>query len=96
MAHGPAVLDGPQYKYENTQFTSPPTGPLHPVPTQSAFLCLTINGVFRILFPEQKGSWHEARLELESIVSSDDLITHAAFCNERGTTCAHLYCDSND
>lgn len=89
--YGPAVLaDGNKYRYEVTQIPTPPLGPVHPNPSQSAFMCLTINGLLRLFFPQPKGLWHEARLELESIVSSDDLISHASFCNEKSSSSVQL------
>lgn len=91
LVHGPAILEGNKYKYEHTQFLTPALGPVHPIQSHSCLICLTVNGVLRFMYPQpvQKNTWQEVRFELESIVSSDDLITHAAFCNEKSAPSAH-------
>jgi mediator of RNA polymerase II transcription subunit 16 len=58
-------------------------GPSHPNPAKSAFVYVTTNGSLRVLYPQNNNKWFEAHTELESIVSSDDLITHAAICGDK-------------
>ncbi|KAN0117358.1 mediator of RNA polymerase-like protein II transcription subunit 16 [Hyaloscypha variabilis] len=82
--HGPGVKEGSNYRYEAQQ--GPVLGPCHPSPSKSAFVCLTTNGLLRLLWPQNTGKWCESHSELESIVSSDDLITHAAICPDKTGT----------
>jgi mediator of RNA polymerase II transcription subunit 16 len=79
--HGPAIKEGSSYKYETSQ--APVYGPYHPVLGKSALVCVTTNGTLRIIFPQVNGKYAEVHTELESIVSSDDLITHAAIGPDR-------------
>lgn len=81
MLNGPAVKEGLDYRYEASQ--APILGPCHPNHNKSAFIFLTTNGVLRLLWPQNTNKWFEAHTELESIVSSDDLITHAAICPDK-------------
>jgi mediator of RNA polymerase II transcription subunit 16 len=39
--------------------------------------------MLRVLWPQNNGKWFESHTELESVVSSDDLITHAAICSDK-------------
>lgn len=58
-------------------------GPCHPNHSKSAFVCVTANGILRVLWPQNNGKYYETHTELETIVSSDDLITHAAICPDK-------------
>ncbi|KAK3945310.1 RNA polymerase II mediator complex subunit Sin4 [Diplogelasinospora grovesii] len=82
VTHGPAVWTGNDYKYENSLY--PATGPWHPNLSKSALVCLTTNGLLKLFFAQ---STHprveETALELESITSSDDLITHSSICSDK-------------
>lgn len=69
------------YKYEAAQV--PVFGPFHPMNGKSAFVCVTTNGVLRIIFPQPTSKYSEAHTELESVISSDDLITHASICPDK-------------
>ncbi|TVY15907.1 Mediator of RNA polymerase II transcription subunit 16 [Lachnellula arida] len=82
--NGPAVKDGSIYRYEASQ--APVFGPFHPSHTKSALVCVTTNGILRVLWPQNNGKYYESHTELESIVSSDDLITHAAICPDKSNT----------
>ncbi|QSZ30359.1 hypothetical protein DSL72_004882 [Monilinia vaccinii-corymbosi] len=82
IQHGPAVKDASGMRYDGSQ--APLLGPTYPIPSKSAFLYITTNGTLRLLWLQNNGKWFESHTELESIVSSDDLITHAAICAERG------------
>lgn len=85
ILHGPAVKetkDGGGYRYEAAH--SPVLGPCHPSPNKSALVCVTANGSLRLIWPQTNNKWYEVHTELESIVSSDDLITHAAICSDKG------------
>lgn len=82
--HGPAVKNGSEYEYRASQ--APVLGPWHPNHQKSAFVCVTTNGLLRVLWPQNTGKWFESHTELESIVSSDDLITHAAICSDKSNS----------
>ena len=90
--YGPAVLVQPEdakalgeglYKHE-TSYTKV-LGPCHPHGSRSALISITTNGLFRLMFQTNNNRFEETAIELESITSSDDLITHAAVCNDRNT-----------
>ncbi|ROT36946.1 mediator of RNA polymerase II transcription subunit 16 [Sodiomyces alkalinus F11] len=82
VVHGPAVKDATGYRYESSFVHA--FGPWHPNPTRSALLCVTANGLLR-LYWMQSGSnrFEETTMELESLSSSDDLITHASLHSDR-------------
>ncbi|RFU33515.1 hypothetical protein B7463_g2798, partial [Scytalidium lignicola] len=84
ILNGPAIKEGSAYKYEASQ--APVLGPCHPNHSKSAFVCITTNGILRVLWPQNTGKWYECHTELESIVSSDDLITHASICSDKTGT----------
>ncbi|KAG4032195.1 hypothetical protein MFRU_007g01070 [Monilinia fructicola] len=83
IQHGPAYKDASGIRYDGSQ--APTLGPTHPIHSKSAFLYVTTNGTLRLLWLQNNGKWCESQTELESIVSSDDLITHAAICAERSS-----------
>ncbi|OHF01042.1 RNA polymerase II Mediator complex subunit Sin4 [Colletotrichum orchidophilum] len=76
VSHGPAVKDGNQYRYESSFVHA--FGPWHPNPSKSALLCVTTNGHLKMFWAQNNNKIEETSLELESVNSSDDLITHAA------------------
>ncbi|PQE11142.1 RNA polymerase ii mediator complex subunit sin4 protein [Rutstroemia sp. NJR-2017a BVV2] len=84
VLHGPAIKEASGYRYEASR--APIMGPSHPNPAKSAFVYVTTNGSLRVLYPQNNNKWFEAHTELESIVSSDDLITHAAICGDKTST----------
>lgn len=47
---------------------------------------MTASGLLKLLFSQNNNQLQEIHLEMESVASSDDLITHAAICSERGTS----------
>jgi len=70
------------YRYDAIQAAV--LGPSHPHHSKSAFVYVTTNGSLRVMWQQNTNKWHESHTELESIVSSDDLITHAAICSDKG------------
>lgn len=82
LLNGPAIKEGSGYRYD--QSNTPVLGPSHPIPSKSALVCVTTNGMLRLLWPQSSGKWFETTCEVDSIVSSDDLITHAAICPDKG------------
>ncbi|KAH6650006.1 mediator complex, subunit Med16 [Chaetomium tenue] len=83
LIHGPATKSQSEYRYEHQFF--PASGPWHPNPSKSAFLCVTTNGFLKLFFTQNNGRPEETALELESVTSSDDLITHASLCSDKNT-----------
>jgi mediator of RNA polymerase II transcription subunit 16, fungi type len=81
VVHSLAIKQEKEYRYEMTQTFS--SGPCHPNPQKSALICLTTNGVIKLLWPQGDGKWHESTKEIEGVVSSNDLITHASICADR-------------
>lgn len=70
-----------EYRYDRAVY--PPVGPCHPNPTKSALVCVTTNGLLKLLYPQNNNQMEETAMELESVTSSDDLITHAAVCSDK-------------
>jgi mediator of RNA polymerase II transcription subunit 16, fungi type len=79
-----AVKDGKEYRYESAQASC--FGPCHPDYRRSALICLTTSGDLRLIWPQSDGKWYETSSEIESIVSSNDLITHATICADKSMT----------
>lgn len=83
VLHGPGIKEGSVYRYESAQ--TPVLGPCHPNHSRSALVCVSTHGTLRVLWQQNNSKWNESHTELESIVSSDDLITHAAICSDKST-----------
>lgn len=82
ITYGPAVRENEKYQYGNSITAA--FGPWHPNPQKSALVCVTANGFLKLFFSQNSNQVQETQLEMESITSSDDLITHAAMCPDRG------------
>ncbi|KAG9245029.1 mediator of RNA polymeras-like protein II transcription subunit 16 [Calycina marina] len=91
---GPAVRDSSSTPYRFETTAAPVLGPSHPNHNKSAFVCVSAGGCLKVIYPlnpyinPQTGQhsppvWREFHTELESISSSDDLITHAAICSDK-------------
>ncbi|KAL0936566.1 mediator of rna polymerase ii transcription subunit 16 [Colletotrichum truncatum] len=83
VCHGPAVKDGNSYRYESSFVHA--YGPWHPNPSKSALLCVTASGNLKMFWAQNNNKIEETSLELESINSSDDLITHAALHSDKSS-----------
>ncbi|RYP53448.1 hypothetical protein DL768_001593 [Monosporascus sp. mg162] len=84
--YGPAVKnEANNYHYDTTSVPSNP--PWHPYPNRSALICVTTNGVLKMFWVSDKGKIEETTLELESVTSADDLVTHAAICGDFKNKC---------
>jgi mediator of RNA polymerase II transcription subunit 16 len=81
-----AVRAGHEYRYEVMQAVS--SGPSFPNPQKAALLCVTTNGLLRLLWPQNDGKWYETTAEIESVISSEDLITHASICADKSKSTA--------
>lgn len=82
ILHGPAVKKDSSYLYQMSHTAI--LGPYHPNHSKSALVCVTTSGLLKVLWMQSNGKWCESHTELESVVSSDDLVTHAAICPDRG------------
>ncbi|ORY62102.1 RNA polymerase II mediator complex subunit Sin4 [Pseudomassariella vexata] len=78
--HAPAVKHGNGYTYEPSMLIS--NMPFHPNPSQSALLCVTASGMLKMFWTQNTNKIEETTLELDSVVSADDLVTHAALCSD--------------
>ncbi|KAK7714166.1 Mediator of RNA polymerase II transcription subunit 16 [Diaporthe eres] len=82
VTYGPAVRESGKYQFNSSIIQA--SGPWHPNPSKSALVSVTANGLLKLFYPQNSSQLQETQLELESITSSDDLITHAAMCPDRG------------
>ncbi|KAK2611174.1 hypothetical protein N8I77_004543 [Diaporthe amygdali] len=82
VTYGPAVRENGKYQYNNNIVQA--GGPWHPNPQKSALVCVTANGFLKLFYSQNNNIVLDTQLEMESITSSDDLITHAAMCSDRG------------
>ncbi|KAJ4417102.1 Mediator of RNA polymerase II transcription subunit 16 [Gnomoniopsis sp. IMI 355080] len=82
VVHGPAVRENEKFRLENSVLQ--PSGPIHPNTAKSALVCVTAGGILKLFFAQNTSQIQDIHQEMESIASSDDLITHAAICTERG------------
>ncbi|KAK9777004.1 putative Mediator of RNA polymerase II transcription subunit 16 [Seiridium cardinale] len=85
--HAPAVKEGNGngYNYETALHVS--NAPFHPNPSRSALFCVTTNGALKMFWTQNNNKIMETSLELESIASSDDLVTHAAMASDTRSKC---------
>ncbi|KAK4128203.1 hypothetical protein N657DRAFT_638626 [Parathielavia appendiculata] len=83
VSHGPAIINQSEHRYEH-QFHQA-FGPWHPNPAKSALLCVTTSGSLKLLFTANSQRPEETAIELESVTSSDELITHASLCSDKNT-----------
>ena len=82
--YGPAQRRGTSISYPYTYI--PHMGPSNPYPGKSAFVFVTTNGTLKVLYAQANvNRVGEKTLELESITSGDDSVTHACICSDRGT-----------
>ncbi|KAF3764967.1 hypothetical protein M406DRAFT_258748 [Cryphonectria parasitica EP155] len=81
---GPVVKDDANAKYQFNNTYNQTIGPWHPNPQKSALVCVTASGLLKLFFSQNNNQLQEIHLEMESVASSDDLITHASICSERG------------
>ncbi|XXG98201.1 ATP-dependent DNA helicase Hrp3 [Hypoxylon texense] len=85
-SYAPAVRNSTNNNYNFAMTPIISTGPWHPHPNKSAFICITTNGTLKMFWGQNTGQIHETTLDLENITLGDDLITHAAVCSDRTKT----------
>ncbi|KAH7026556.1 RNA polymerase II mediator complex subunit Sin4 [Microdochium trichocladiopsis] len=81
--YSPAVKVGDKYKYEPSFV--PISGPYHPNPSRSALITVTTRGLLKMFWYQANGKLEETKIDLESVNSADDLITHASICSDMKT-----------
>lgn len=82
--HGPAVWNQSEYKFENS--VTHASGPWHPNGGKSALVCVTTNGFVKLIYSQHNNRIEETSLELESVISSDDSITHASISSDKSAS----------
>ncbi|KAH7329090.1 mediator of RNA polymerase II transcription subunit 16 [Stachybotrys elegans] len=81
ILYGPANKHGNAFQYESSFVHI--TGPVHPAANKSALLCVTTGGMLKMFWPQLNNKIEETTMELESVNSSADLVTHAAMASDR-------------
>lgn len=79
--YGPANKHGNNYQYESSFVHA--TGPTHPTPSKSALFTITTNGTLKMFWSQVTNRVEETVIELESVNSADDLVTHATLASEK-------------
>jgi len=75
-----ATKAGDKYNYEPSFV--PISGPYHPNPSRSALITVTTRGLLKMFWYQANGRLEETKIDLESVTSADDLITHASICSD--------------
>ncbi|KAF7546627.1 hypothetical protein G7Z17_g8306 [Cylindrodendrum hubeiense] len=81
VMYGPANKHGNSYAYESSFVHA--VGPTHPNPAKSTLFTVTSNGTLRMFWSQVNNKIQETTMELESVNSSDDQVTHATFASEK-------------
>lgn len=81
IMHGPAVKKGHMYQYESSFVHA--SGPSHPHSSKSALFCVTVSGMLKMFWSQNNNRMEETTMELESVNSLDELVTHAALASDR-------------
>ncbi|KAJ4164232.1 hypothetical protein LMH87_005915 [Akanthomyces muscarius] len=84
VLYGPAVKPSKPnslYQYENSFVHA--MGPHHPHTAKSALFCVTMGGLLKMYWSQNNGKMEETTMELESICSSDELVTHASLATDK-------------
>jgi mediator of RNA polymerase II transcription subunit 16 len=69
-------------------------GPYNPVEGKSALVCVTRNGVLRLLYQQRDGKWQEVTAEIEgSAIAVESSFTHASFAPDVGEIVKLIICD---
>lgn len=79
--YGPANKTGNVYQYESSFVHA--IGPNHPHSAKSALFCVTMGGMLKMYWSQNNNRMEETTMELESINTSDELVTHAAFAADK-------------
>ncbi|KAI9804371.1 MAG: mediator complex subunit [Piccolia ochrophora] len=75
----PAVKIEGQFQYGLN--SCKPFGP-HPAHNKAALVCATRGGTLRLLYQQPDSRWLEVNCEIETIASSNEVLSHASFCSD--------------
>ncbi|RFU79222.1 mediator of rna polymerase ii transcription subunit 16 [Trichoderma arundinaceum] len=81
VMYGPATKNGNAYQYESSFVHA--SGPSHPHSSKSALFCVTISGMLKMFWSQNNNRMEETTMELESVNSLDELVTHAALASDK-------------
>jgi mediator of RNA polymerase II transcription subunit 16, fungi type len=81
VMYGPAIKGANGYQYETSFLHAPGTS--HPHPSRSALLCVTTGGTLKMFWMQWNNRLEETTIELESISTADEIVTHAAFASDK-------------
>ncbi|KAL7912022.1 mediator complex, subunit Med16 [Trichoderma velutinum] len=81
VMYGPATRHGNAYQYESSFVHA--GGPSHPHSSKSALFCVTISGMLKMFWSQNNNRMEETTMELESVNSLDELVTHAALASDK-------------
>ncbi|KAH0491294.1 hypothetical protein TgHK011_002731 [Trichoderma gracile] len=81
VLYGPAIKHGNFYQYESSFVHA--GGPSHPHSSKSALFCVTICGMLKMFWSQNNNRMEETTMELESVNSLDELVTHAAIASDK-------------
>lgn len=85
--HAPAYKEGNSNSYTFDTSLQVSNAPYHPNPTRSALVCVTTNGLLKMFWAQNNNKVQETSFELDSITSSNDLVTHAAIAPDTKAKC---------
>lgn len=77
----PAVKQNNQWDFSASQHRC--WGPYNPS-GKSALVAVTRGGTLRLIFQGADNRWYDAAAEIESTLTSSDVLTHAAICGDKG------------
>ncbi|KJZ78400.1 hypothetical protein HIM_02438 [Hirsutella minnesotensis 3608] len=80
IIYGPARKQNNSYGYETSFMNA--QGPNHPHPAKTALMCITMSGMLKMFWSQNNNRIEETTMELESVNSSDELVTHAAMASD--------------
>ncbi|KAL7786186.1 mediator complex, subunit Med16 [Trichoderma ceciliae] len=81
VMYGPATKNGNAYQYDSSFVHA--SGPSHPHSSKSALFCVTISGMLKMFWSQNNNRMEETTMELESVNSLDELVTHAALASDK-------------
>lgn len=77
----PAVKQNSQWDFSASQHKA--WGPYNPS-GKSALVAVTRGGTIRLVIQGADNRWHDSSAEIESILTSSDMFSHAALCGDKG------------
>jgi mediator of RNA polymerase II transcription subunit 16 len=81
VLYGPATREGNTFRYESSFVNA--SGLNYQNSTRSAFFCLTASGMLKMFWYQVNNTIEETTMELDSVNTSDDRVTHAAMASDK-------------